>query len=532
MMSDPAQMSSAEAEKYDEMDREEYEASAHSIIACTDVLELFADTISPLVAGERTSVKLLYLLCTSSLTPFPMHGIVKGLSSAGKSNLVTSVLRFLPPERVVTFDVMSDKALFYLETGLVNKVLYLGEAAGTEEKTQQDMILRLIMSEGKAKHLVNVHNKETSHWGAVELGIEGPCSFVTTTTQAEIHAENETRVWSIFADESPEQTRQVMLSAARSEGLGEATNINFEPWHAFQKWLALRQCEVVVPFAEELALKIPPAAVRLRRDFKALLRAIKTHALIHRQHRETDDKKRIIADIDHDYAAVRELAHAIVAANAGVAVDDEMRKVVEAVSLLTAGERESFTVTVLMVAEKIERHKSTASRWLRKGAEEGYLNNLQEKPNQKGMYRLGDKNLPDASYDVLPHPDALKSAQPCNRSPLSEQDQEHSGCTRSATVPQPSDTGVERLHDGCTESATVRTLNYNAKNMAVARLHGEEGCRPESHIELWHAFNVRAASLEFEGGLSREEAEAQASEEFDGWKDMSDWKVVAGRGAA
>ncbi len=76
-MSDPAEMSPEEQAKYEEADRRHYEASASSIIACTDVLEMFEQEIAKVVAGEKQNAKLLYLIGTSRLFRKPMHAAIK-----------------------------------------------------------------------------------------------------------------------------------------------------------------------------------------------------------------------------------------------------------------------------------------------------------------------------------------------------------------------------------------------------------------------------------------------------------------------
>src|SRR5215216_2084632 len=93
--------------------------------------------------------------------------------------------------------------------------------------------------------------------------------------------------------------------AALAVEAGEA-GANFEPWHALQIWLESAEHRVSIPYAKILADLIPPVAVRLRRDFGALLNLIRAHALLHQASRHRDAKGRIIATIE-DYVAVREL---------------------------------------------------------------------------------------------------------------------------------------------------------------------------------------------------------------------------------
>jgi hypothetical protein len=86
-----------------------------------------------------------------------------------------------------------------------------------------------------------------------------------------------------------------------------------------------------VPFAGALAELIPPKAVRLRRDLGQLSRAIKAHALLHRDHRGRSKKGAIVATIDEDYAAVRALMADLLATAAEVKTRKAVQETVEVV---------------------------------------------------------------------------------------------------------------------------------------------------------------------------------------------------------
>ena len=81
---------------------------------------------------------------------------------------------------------------------------------------------------------------------------------------------------------------------------------------------------------------IPPAAVRLRRDFGQVLCAIDAHALLHREQRPRDADGQIVADIENDYEAVRGLINSILSEGAGIAVNPAMVETIAAVEKATA----------------------------------------------------------------------------------------------------------------------------------------------------------------------------------------------------
>src|SRR6478752_5762847 len=118
------------------------------------------------MAGETKNAKLLYLVATSRLFDRPMNAAIKGPSAAGKSELRKRVLRFFPPESVFSFTMLSERALLYFERDFPHMILSMGEAAGAEEQSLQDYLLRELMSEG------------VLHYPVVMKGPQG----MTTTT--------------------------------------------------------------------------------------------------------------------------------------------------------------------------------------------------------------------------------------------------------------------------------------------------------------------------------------------------------------
>jgi hypothetical protein len=117
-----------------------------------------------------------------------------------------------------------------------------------------------------------------------------------------MHPENETRLLSLT--DTREQTRDILASLAK----GEAATTDLTPWQALQEWLASPAAErkVAIPYAPALAERVPPIAVRLRRDFGAVLNLIRTHAILHQASRERNEEDHIVATLE-DYARVRDL---------------------------------------------------------------------------------------------------------------------------------------------------------------------------------------------------------------------------------
>jgi len=257
--------------------------------------------------GEERNAKLTYLAITSRILDDPVSIAVKGLSSSGKSYTVGAVLRFFPDEAVITMTAMSERALIYMKDDFAHRTLVLFEAVALREEREKSesnltaYIVRSLLSEGEIRYPVAVRG-EDGKMVTETIIKKGPTNFIVTTTATSLHGENETRMLSLPTDDSAAQTTSIMKAIAA----GQRTEADFSEWHAYARWIAAGNHDVVIPYAGWLAEKIPPVAVRLRRDFRALLRLIETHAILHQLNRATDDQGRIVAT-EADYLAVREL---------------------------------------------------------------------------------------------------------------------------------------------------------------------------------------------------------------------------------
>ncbi len=349
------------------------------------------------VVGEERVLKLLYLVVTSRLLNKPVSAVVKGPSSAGKSFVVEQVLAFFPPSAFYALSALSDRALAYSEEPLAHRVLVLYEAAGLGSELATYLI-RSLLSEGRVRY--ETVEKTQDGMRPRLIVREGPTALLLTTTAIRLHPENETRLVSIPVTDTPEHTREVFRAIARET----PSRVDLAAWHALQEWLPTGPHDVTIPYGEQLAELIPPAAVRLRRDFRAMLNLIRAHALLHQATRERDADGRIVATLD-DYAAVRDLVAELVADAADVTVPVSVRETVRAVDTLGTEGDSKQGVTVSAVARSLRLDKSAASRRLRAAVDRGYLKNLEERKGRPGRFVLGDP-LP-ADLDILPPPEAL-----------------------------------------------------------------------------------------------------------------------------
>jgi hypothetical protein len=310
------------------------------------------------------------------------------------------VLSFFPKSAYYALTAMSDRTLAYSEEPIKHRFLVIYEAAGMSGEFAT-YLMRSLLSEGRVRYETVEKTSEGMKPRLIER--EGPTGLIVTTTAVKLHPENETRLLSLTVTDTQDQTRVVM--AALAEEAGEAEP-NFEPWHALQIWLESAEHRVYIAYAMKLAELIPPVAVRLRRDFGALLNLIRAHAVLHQASRHKDEEGRIVATIE-DYAVVRELVVDLVGEGVEATVPDTVRQTVEAVKCLR-GHSNGEPVTVVELARELKLDRSAVSRRVRNAKDRGYLRNLEDNP-RKPSRLIPDDDLPD-DLQILPSPEDVRAS--------------------------------------------------------------------------------------------------------------------------
>jgi hypothetical protein len=373
-------------------------AACEDLALAPNILELFEAALKGSgVAGEGRVARILYLALTSRLLRRIVSVAVKGPSSGGKSYLIEQVLRFFPESAYYALTAMSERTLAYSEEPIKHRFLVLYEAAGMSGEFATYLI-RSLLSEGRLRYETVEKTSEGLKPRLIER--EGPTGLIVTTTAVKLHPENETRLLSLAVNDTREQTRDVLAALAEEDG--EAPDLN--PWQALQEWLATAEHRVHIPYAKVLAGLIPPVAVRLRRDFPAVLNLIRAHAVLHQATRDKDEQGRIVAKIE-DYAAVRRLVADLVSEGVEAAVPKTIRETVEVVEQ-GLGDSNVEAVTVAAVARELKLDNSTALRRVRAAIDRGHLENLEDRKGRPARLVLGDP-LPDDA-EVLPSVERLR----------------------------------------------------------------------------------------------------------------------------
>jgi hypothetical protein len=372
-------------------------ATAPALAADLRILDRFKTAMVCMgLVGEVRTACLTYLVVTSRLLDKPVSCAIKGHTSSGKSFTVETTLRFFPPEAFYEFTAMSQRALVYSQEDYRHRTLVIYEVVALREGVEDDLtayFVRSLLSEGRIAYPVTVRGKDGA-FVTKTIVKDGPTNMIVTTTKTKIHAENESRVLSLTTDDSREQTNRIFAALAEEDGSRQ----DLQPWRDLQSWLqASGERRVTIPYAAQLAELVPPVAVRLRRDFGALLNLIRTHAILHQQTRGRDKTGRIIATIE-DYDVVRTLVADLISEAVGSTVSPTVRDTVAAVEVLSVTHAEG--VATRQVADHLKLDRSTVARRLTMAG--GYLRNLEDRRGRPGRWQIGDP-LPE-QIDILPDP--------------------------------------------------------------------------------------------------------------------------------
>lgn len=216
--------------------------------------------------GEAINKQLIYLAASSRKLPDPISVIVVSQSAAGKSYLIDTVKKLIPPEEVVSMTSLSDQALNYLdEDALLHKFLVMGEAVHSEAVEHQ---VREMLSAHELSRLVTMKDPKTGELRSRMVRKEVIVSAVMSTTNNNINPENASRSFVVNTDESEEQTRAIHVSQRKKYSVEryaekeELIPVIIKTHHAAQRLLKTRV--IFNPFAE--FLDFPAALMRSRRD--------------------------------------------------------------------------------------------------------------------------------------------------------------------------------------------------------------------------------------------------------------------------
>jgi hypothetical protein len=268
---------------------------------CSNLIGLaYEDATSLGVVGEELTICTLYMAGVSRLLAKPLSVIVQGSSSSGKSFTVEVVSELFPDDQKIIATQFTPQSLFYMPEGsLRHKLVVAGERSRVEDDSTAEATraLREMISAGHLKKLLPTKGPDGS-MTTVCVESEGPIAFIESTTLNQIFEEDRNRCVLIHTDESEEQTRRILRSAANSRS--DSTSDTIQTQHCIQH--LLKSYPVKIPYAERLAGCLPADKVECRRAFGHLLACIKASALLHQRQRPMQDGNLVANEDDYQVA--------------------------------------------------------------------------------------------------------------------------------------------------------------------------------------------------------------------------------------
>ena len=293
--------------------------------------------------GESQAKQILYLCASSRKQETPLPGIVRALSSGGKTALMEVIASMMPPEDVLFLSEISRQSLFYMTTERIrHKLILVDESSGSEEASYA---IRTLLSRGVLRKAVPVKDAG-GDMQTVIRETRGPIGFLESTTSLYINQENENRCLLVYLDDSAEQTRRIhewqkMLFTPEGRKIIEQAE-HIRKLHQVAQRL-LKPCKIDIPFVHHL--EFPSHWPRTRRDHFKFLLLLGNIAFLHQYQRKTyreNDRLVVVADLE-DYEYAYNLAQMILRP-AVSDLSDKHQELLEGIDDYVAAQAESLKV--------------------------------------------------------------------------------------------------------------------------------------------------------------------------------------------
>lgn len=436
------------------------EQEAASVLEADDPLDIAKDAIRKAgYGGDLKAVVLTYLAATGRVLAMrygsiPVHLLLVGPASSGKSYAVGSVLRLLPKDAYHAIDAGSPRVLIYDEGPLEHRLLVFSEADSLPagEDNPAASAVRSLLQDHSLNYEVTEKDPKRGGFKVRKIHKPGPTTLITTSTKR-LGAQLESRLFVVEVKDDQEQLAAALTMQAQLELHGPAAD-DTDGLIAFQSYLQMQApWDVVVPFAKELAtyLQKQPHESRVARDFNRTLSLIKVVTVIRHRSRKTNAEGRLMAELD-DYRTVYELVADV--SETGSGASERVRETVAAVEKLVSGDS---TVSQAEIGKELGLVKGTVSNRVRTAIRGGWLVDEETGRGRPAKIRLGEP-LPERAG--LPTPGELEDL-------ISRHNAEKGLRASSCQSPEPecssvlSDTGVDDEwwdEDGCMTDKHLQLL--------------------------------------------------------------------------
>ncbi len=387
----------------------ELRAAAKTVLEHPDPLALFRDSIRGQGYGGDLGAPTVVLLALTGRVlamrtgAMPVHLLILGPASAGKSYALGVALVHLPEAAYHLIDAGSPRTLIYDDAELEHRVAVFGEADSLPagEDNPAASAVRNMLADHRLHYAVTVRDPVTGDFTVREISKPGPTTMVTTSTRR-LGPQLDTRVFILEVPDDHAQLGHALRAQASLELAGGSPDPD-PALVAYQGYLQeLAPWDVVVPFAGAIAqhLAAQPADTRVVRDFARLLSLVKAVTVLRHPRRERDRAGRWVA-VPEDYAEVFHLVGEVYkASNTGAG--QKVREVVQAVADHIAAGHVHASQTDIMRALNLS--KAAVSRRVSTAKRGGWLVDDETAKGRPAKLRVGEPLPSDCG---LPTPEQI-----------------------------------------------------------------------------------------------------------------------------
>ena len=246
------------------------------------------------IVGEEMNRLLLFVVASSYAMPQPLHALIQGASSSGKTRLLGTIAELIPTEEVRRYTRVTEGSFYNGgEYDFCHKLLCFEDLDGLKEEAL--FAVRELQSNGIIRGLTSVKNELGNNDRADRI-IRGPIASLACTTKAEVYEDNISRCFVVAVDESREQSLQIVDYQNRWSA-GEVDKAEEKRVRVFlQNCLRLLEpLEVVNPYAKLLTL--PKDAHKIRRLNELYQSFVRQVTLLNQHQRRRDKYGRLITDV-------------------------------------------------------------------------------------------------------------------------------------------------------------------------------------------------------------------------------------------
>jgi DNA primase len=255
---------------------------------------LFDDIASDMDAvgyvGEEANKLVVYLAGVTRLLEKPLSVYIQAGSASGKSFLIETVRRLLPPESVLAISSFSDQALNYMkQDDLEGKVMLLGEAIHNELVEGQ---IRQMQSEGELSRLVVLKDPKTGELESRQVRNRVRLSFMMSSTALYLNPENASRCLVLHTDESRAQTERILSLQREKKTFDGLMNHEHHVPRIISKHQTIGRILETLPVFNPLSplLRFPAGRPSMRRAQDQFLTLLEAVALLRQYQKQRVEK--------------------------------------------------------------------------------------------------------------------------------------------------------------------------------------------------------------------------------------------------